>query len=154
MNKWDQIGIKKGKTGVFSMGLASNITKKTMRLLSARPTTSQAKKTGHAHHISNQSITFAMPTPTGGGTPPSVVYYMIPSQIRNFKKPTLFDLNIPPKKEKNMIKQTLKTVQDTLTVKSLQLISKLASKKTRIGIKTKHNIRNILGNEKIPPTAK
>lgn len=154
MNKWDQIGIKKGKTGVFSMGLRSNITENTFGLICQCPTTSQAKKTGHAHHISNQSITFAMPTPTGGGTPPSVVYYMIPSQIRNFKKPTLFDLNIPPKKEKNMIKQTLKTVQDTLTVKSLQLISKLASNKTRIGIKTKHNIRNILGNEKIPPTAK
>lgn len=154
MNKWDHIRIKEGETGVFSMGLASNITKKTMRLLSACPTTSPAKKTGHAHRISNQLITFAMPTPTGGGAPPSVVYYMIPDQIRNFKKPTLFDLNIPPKKEKNMIKQTLKTVQDTLTVKSLQLISKLASKKTRIGIKTKHNIRNILGNEKIPPTAK
>lgn len=154
MNKWDQIGIRKGETGVFSMGLASNITKKTMRLLSACPTTLLIKKTSQADHINNQSITFAMPTPTGGGTPPSVVYYMIPSQIRNFKKPTLFDLNIPPKKEKNMIKQTLKTVQDTLTVKSLQLISKLASSKTRLGIKTKHNIRNILGNEKIPPTAK
>ena len=154
MNKWDEIGIIKGQTGVFLMGLASNITKKTMPLLSTCPTTLLTFIIGHADHINNQSIAFAMPTPTGGGPPPSVVYYMIPSQIRNFKKPTLFDLNIPPKKEKNMIKQTLKTVQDTLTVKSLQLISKLASKKTRIGIKTKHNIRNILGNEKIPPTAK
>jgi len=92
--------MRKGEAGVFLMGLASNITKKTMRLLSTCPTTSPAKKTGRAHHINNQSITFAMPTPTGGGAPPSVVYYMIPSQIRNFKKPALFDLNIPPKKEK------------------------------------------------------
>ena len=153
MNKWDQIGIRKGETGVFPMGLGTNLTKKAMRLLSACPTSLPTQKAGQAHHISNQSITFAMPTPTGGGTPPSVVYYMIPDQIRNFKKPTLFDLNIPPKKDKNMIKQTLKTVQDTLTVKSLQLILKLASSKTRLGIKTKHNIRNILGNEKIPPTA-
>lgn len=47
-----------------------------------------------------------------------------------------------------MIKQTLKNVQDTLTVKSLQLILKLASKKTRLGIKTRHKIRNILKNGK------
>jgi hypothetical protein len=100
MNKWDEIRIRKSQSGVFLMGLASHLAKKTMRLLSARPTILPAKKTGHAHHIRNQSITFAMPTPTGGGTPPSVVYYMMPSQIRNFKKPTLFDLNIPFKKEK------------------------------------------------------
>ena len=50
-----------------------------------------------------------------------------------------------------MIKKALKAVQDTVTAKSLQLISKLASKRTRLGIKTKHNIRNILRDEKKSP---
>lgn len=100
MNEWDRIRIKEVETGAFLMGFELKKDRVNLRSIMSLHSLIMRNKSQQKCLITTQSITFAMPTPTGGGTPPSVVYYMIPSQIRNFKKPTLFDLNIPLKRIK------------------------------------------------------
>ena len=89
MVKWDQIGIKKGETGVFDAEIEPKAHPHSLRLIMSLPQLHMPYGQGLRHPINSQSITFAMPTPTGGGTPPSVLYYMIPKHILFFKKPSL-----------------------------------------------------------------
>ena len=89
MNKSDQIGIKKGKPGVFNTEIELKAHTHNLRLTMSLPQHNIPYGQGSRPTINSQSITFAMPTPHGGGIPPSVLYYMIPKHILFFKKPSL-----------------------------------------------------------------